>query len=146
MVYLLGSNRTIPWIRPLAYVLPLLISSLTPALAQTGDRAITITANSQEANSLTGVITAEGNVTIRYPAQSVVATADKAIYFTQEQRIELEGGVEVTQDQNRLQAEQIVYHVDEGTIQAIPTAGQQVESVYILPAPAQPVPEITPTP
>lgn len=138
--------RSIPQIRFLACLLPLALGCLAPAFAQTGDRAITITADSQQANSITGVITAEGSVTIRYPAQSVVATADQAIYYTQEQRIELEGGVEITQNQNRLQAEQIVYRVDEGTIQAVPTQGQQVESVYILPDPVEAPPEPTPTP
>lgn len=138
---------TLPRIRSLSWMLPLVLGSLclSPSLAQS-ERAITITADSQEANSITGVITAEGNVTIRYAAQQVVANAQKAIYYTQEQRIELEGNVEITQDQNRLQAEQVVYRVDQGTIQAIPTQGQQVESVYILPAAASPAPDSSATP
>lgn len=138
---------TLSRIRPLSWVLALVVGSglFSPSLAQS-ERAITITADSQEANSITGVITAEGNVTIRYPVQQVVANAQKAIYYTQEQRIELEGNVEITQEQNRLQAEQVVYRVDQGTIQAIPTQGQQVESVYILPETTAPEPAATAAP
>ncbi|MDX2271255.1 MAG: LptA/OstA family protein [Cyanobacteriota bacterium] len=110
------------------------VSDWQPVVAQPS-RAISITADSQEANANTGVIIAVGNVSISYPAEQVTAKAQKAIYYTQEQRIELEGQVVITQKQNRLQAEKITYQVREGTIQALPSAGQQVETLYILPDP-----------
>jgi len=95
--------------------------------------SLTIRADVQEANALTGIITATGNVQISYPAQNVVATAQRATYFTREQRVVLEGGVNVTQDSNRLQAESITYLIAEGTIQARPASGQQVETIYVFP-------------
>lgn len=96
-------------------------------------RALTILADTQEANANTGVITATGNVSIQFPAEGVVAQSQKATYYTQEQRIVLEGGVVITQKQNQLQAEQVTYLVSEGKIEAMPGSGQQVESVYVFP-------------
>ncbi|MEN9205244.1 MAG: LptA/OstA family protein [Thermostichales cyanobacterium DRC_bins_46] len=94
--------------------------------------SLTIRADVQEANAITGVIVATGNVQISYPAQNLVATAQRATYFTKEQRVVLEGGVSVTQNANRLQAETITYLISEGTIQARPASGQQVETIYVF--------------
>jgi len=94
---------------------------------------LTIRADVQEVNALTGIITASGNVQIAYPAQNLVATAQRATYFSREQRVILEGGVNVTQNSNRLQAESITYLIPEGTIQAKPAIGQQVETIYVFP-------------
>lgn len=110
-------------------------SWIDPALAQT-DRALTIRADRQEANANTGVISAIGNVTITYLAEQVTAQAQKATYFTEEQRIVLEGQVLITQEDNRLQAEKVTYMITSGTIEADPVPGQQVESIYVLPEPA----------
>ncbi len=98
-------------------------------------RAISINADAQEANANTGVFTAIGNVTLNFPAERITARAQRAVYYSREQRIELEGQVVIHQGENRLQAEKVIYHIDQGTIQAVPVAGQQVESIYVLPEP-----------
>lgn len=102
-----------------------------PALAQ--DRALTILADIQSADANAGIIQADGNVIIRYPAESIEATAQQATYYTNEQRIVLQGGVTITQNQNTVQAETVTYLVLTGTIEAAPASGQQVESVYFFP-------------
>ena len=104
-----------------------------PACAQS-DRALTVVADSQSANTDTGVIVAEGNVTIRYPAKQVVGQSHKATYFTEEQRIVMEGAVDVTQGGNRLRAETVIYLLEDNTLEALPVAGGQVESVYVFPS------------
>lgn len=98
-------------------------------------RAISISADTQEANANTGVFTAIGNVTLSFPAERLTARAQRAVYYSQERRIELEGEVIITQGENQLQAEKVIYHIDQGKIQAIPVAGRQVESIYVLPEP-----------
>ncbi|MFS8895985.1 LptA/OstA family protein [Synechococcus sp. R3-13] len=106
-----------------------------PALGQ-NPRAISISADVQEANANTGVFTAIGNVTLSFPAERLTARAQRAVYYSQEQRIELEGQVIINQGENQLQAEKVIYHIDKGTIQAVPSAGRQVESIYVLPEPS----------
>ncbi|GAB4216312.1 MAG: hypothetical protein OHK0012_18330 [Synechococcales cyanobacterium] len=95
--------------------------------------SLTIAADIQEANAVSGIITATGNVQITYPPQGLVATARKATYFTKEQRVLLEGQVTVTQQGNQLQAETITYLITDGTIQARPASGQQVQTIYTFP-------------
>ena len=109
-----------------------------PAWGQ-NPRAISISADVQEANANTGVFIATGNVTLSFPAERLTARAQRAVYYSQEQRIELEGQVTIRQGENQLQAEKVIYYLEKGTIQAVPSPGQQVESVYVLP-------EATPTP
>ncbi|MGF1574793.1 MAG: LptA/OstA family protein [Cyanophyceae cyanobacterium] len=104
-------------------------------------RALTIRADSQEANANTGVVTAQGNVTISYPAEQVTARSQRLTYYTREQRIVLEGGVSISQEQNQLQAETVTYLVEQGTISAEPAAGQQVETIYVFPDPPSADPE-----
>jgi lipopolysaccharide export system protein LptA len=94
-------------------------------------------ADRQSANSQTGVIVAEGNVTIRYPAQQVVARSQKATYYTQERRIVLEGNVDVIQNQNHLQAQTVTYRIGDRIIEALPVQGRQVESIYVFPSETQ---------
>ena len=102
------------------------------AIAQP-ERALTVVADSQSANTNTGVIVAEGNVTIRYPAEQVVGQSQKATYYTREQRIVMEGNVDVVQGDNRLQAETVTYLLEKNTLEALPNDGGQVESVYVFP-------------
>ncbi|NJL97965.1 MAG: hypothetical protein HC818_03715 [Synechococcaceae cyanobacterium RM1_1_27] len=102
------------------------------SLAQ-DSRALSIRADSQEANANTGVVTAVGNVTVSYPAEQVTARSQRLTYYTREQRIVLEGGVSISQEQNQLQAETVTYLVEQGTISAEPAAGQQVETIYVFP-------------
>ncbi len=99
---------------------------------QTG-QPITLLSDVQEANAITGVVTARGNVQIFYPAQNMQATSAQAQYYSREGRIVLSGDVFVLQDGNSIQGEQVVYLVNEGRFEAMPDEGEQVQSVYLLP-------------
>lgn len=107
---------------------------LRPVQAQTGGGAITLSSDVQEANTVTGVIVARGNVQIDYPAEQIFATSAQAQYFSQEGRIVLSGDVFVRQEGNSLRAETVTYLVEEGRFVALPQPNRQVESVYILPS------------
>lgn len=108
------------------------------AVAQVTDpsQALTLRADVQEANAVTGVITARGNVQINYPARQIQATSVQAQYYSRERRIVLTGNVYVLQNGNSLQGEVITYLIDEGRFVALPDSGQQVESIYIVQDPA----------
>jgi lipopolysaccharide export system protein LptA len=105
-----------------------------PVVAQTkGSSQLRMSANVQEANSKTGVVTARGNVLIDYPARRIRATAAQAQYFRNERRIVLTGDVYVTQSGgNTLRGEVITYLIDEGRFVATPRPSQQVQSVYVI--------------
>jgi lipopolysaccharide export system protein LptA len=123
---------------PLALPLALLFSSIpAPATSQNSGQnpntALTIRADIQEANSKTGVVTARGNVRMKYPARQIKATSAQARYFSKERRIILSGNVIVFQEGNSIKAETITYLIDEGKFEALPPDQQQVESVYIVP-------------
>lgn len=113
--------------------------TLSPAHAQaTGaasNQPLTLRSDIQEANAVTGVITARGNVQIFYPARQLQATAAQAQYYSRERRIVLSGDVYVLQQGNSLRGETITYLVDEGRFVATPQSGNQVESIYIVPDP-----------
>lgn len=108
-------------------------SAIPDAAAQQTGQPITLLSDVQEANAITGVVTARGNVQIFYPAQNMQATSAQAQYYSREGRIVLSGDVFVLQDGNSIQGEQIVYLVNEGRFEAIPDEGEQVQSVYLLP-------------
>jgi len=95
-------------------------------------QALTLRADVQEANSITGVITARGNVQINYPARQIQATSVQAQYYSREKRIVLQGDVYVLQGSNSLRGETVPYLIDEGRFVALPTGGQQVESIYLV--------------
>jgi lipopolysaccharide export system protein LptA len=133
-------------VKRLATFLPLLLvsaglvsliginGSAPGVLAQTANTALTIRADVQEANSITGVVTATGNVQMNYPARQINATAAQAQYYSKEQRVVLTGNVIVIQQGvNSLKAETITYLVTEGKFVAQPPANQQVESIYVVP-------------
>jgi lipopolysaccharide export system protein LptA len=112
--------------------------NLSPASAQatsqsTGQQPLTLRSDIQEANSVTGVITARGNVQIFYPARQLQATSAQAQYYSRENRIVLSGDVYVLQEGNSLRGETITYLVDQGRFVATPATGNQVESIYIVP-------------
>lgn len=94
---------------------------------------ITLRADVQEANALTGVITARGNVQVEYPSRQIYATSAQAQYFSEERRMILSGDVIVLQEGNRLEAETVTYLIDEGRFVALPQPNQQVQTTYILP-------------
>jgi len=101
--------------------------------AQQIGQPITLLSDVQEANAVTGVVTARGNVQIFYPAQNMQATSAQAQYYSREGRIVLSGDVFVLQDGNSLQGELITYLIEEGRFVATPDPGDQVQSVYLLP-------------
>ena len=108
-------------------------SSMPPTQAQP-NTALTIRADVQEANSITGVVTATGNVKMTYPARQIDAVAEQAQYFSKEQRVVLTGNVVVTQEGvNSIKAQTITYLVTEGKFIAAPPNNQQVETIYVVP-------------
>jgi lipopolysaccharide export system protein LptA len=114
-------------------VLAIVASALPSTQAQT-NTALTIRADVQEANSITGVVTATGNVKMSYPARQIDAIAEQAQYFSKEQRVVLTGNVIVTQEGvNSIKAQTITYLVSEGKFVAAPPDNQQVETIYVVP-------------
>jgi lipopolysaccharide export system protein LptA len=101
--------------------------------AQPVNTALTIRADTQEADSLNGIITARGNVKMNYPARQIDATSALAQYFSKERRIVLSGDVVVTQQGNVIKAQTITYLIDQAKFEASPETNKQVESVYIVP-------------
>jgi lipopolysaccharide export system protein LptA len=99
---------------------------------------VTVESDLQQADNVTGVVTASGNVRVIYPQRDLVATAREARYFTKEERIVLEGDVDVVQEGgNRLIAERVTYMVLEDRLVADPALGDQVRSWFKLqPRPA----------
>lgn len=108
------------------------VSLVAQAQTAGGQGTITLRADVQEANAITGVITARGNVQIEYPSRSIVATSSQAQYFSEENRMILSGNVVVLQEGNRLEAETVTYLIDEGRFIALPQPNDQVETTYIL--------------
>jgi lipopolysaccharide export system protein LptA len=102
------------------------------APAPADSQRLRLDADTTEANAVTGVITARGNVQINYPARQIQATAVQAQYYSREGRIVLSGDVYVLQAGNSLRGETITYLVNEGRFVALPAAGQQVQSIYII--------------
>lgn len=112
--------------------------------AQSNSGTLTLRADVQEANALTGVITARGNVQIEYPARDIYATAAQAQYFGEERRIVLSGNVIVNQEGNRLEAETVTYLIDEGRFIALPQPRRQVRATYTIPDPEPSAADTTP--
>lgn len=111
-------------------IAPMPLPSAQAQTAETG--TITLKADIQEANAITGVIVARGNVRIDYPARDIIATSAQAQYFSQENRMILSGNVVVLQEGNRLEAETVTYLVDEGRFVALPQPNNQVETTYLI--------------
>ena len=102
-----------------------------PAAEADPSGLVTVESDLQQADNVTGVVTATGNVKISYPPKQVQAWARQAQYFTKEERIVLTGDVDVIQDGgNRLKAERITYLVLEDRMIADPAPGDQVLSNY----------------
>lgn len=116
------------------------------ALAQVAGagQALTLRADVQEANAITGVITARGNVQINYPSRQIQATSVQAQYYSREKRIVLQGDVYVLQGTNSLRGETVTYLIDEGRFVALPNSGQQVESIYVVQDENPPATGVTP--
>ena len=92
---------------------------------------VTVESDLQQADNVTGVVTATGNVKISYPPKQVQAWARQAQYFTKEERIVLTGDVDVVQEGgNRLKADRVIYLVLEDRMIADPAFGDQVMSKF----------------
>ena len=92
---------------------------------------VTVVSDLQQADNVTGVVTATGNVKITYPPKQVQAWARQAQYFTKEERIVLTGDVDVVQEGgNRLKADRVIYLVLEDRMIADPAFGDQVMSKF----------------
>ncbi|MEB3171178.1 MAG: LPS-assembly protein LptD [Synechococcaceae cyanobacterium] len=90
---------------------------------------VTIESDSQQADNVTGIVTATGNVRITYPEKGMVATARQAQYFSREGKLVLRGDVDVIDaDGQRIRAETLTYRLDSERIVAEPQAGRQVTS------------------
>jgi lipopolysaccharide export system protein LptA len=90
---------------------------------------VTIESDQQQADNVTGVVTAIGNVRITYPERGMLATARQAQYYTREGRLVLSGDVDIIdRDGQRLRAEQIVYWLNGQRLLALPAKGQQVQT------------------
>ena len=110
---------------------PALLSD--PAVEAEPSGLVTVESDLQQADNVTGVVTATGNVKISYPPKQVQAWARQAQYFTKEERIVLVGDVEVIQEGgNRLEAERVTYLVLEDRLIADPAAADQVLSKFKL--------------
>ncbi|NET08967.1 MAG: hypothetical protein F6K09_18945 [Merismopedia sp. SIO2A8] len=112
-------------------------ASIAPRQASAEDvivpgQPMTLLADVQEANAVTGVVTARGNVQIFYPARNMQATAIQAQYYSREGRIVLNGDVFILQDGNSIQGEVVTYLIEEGRFVALPNDGDQVQSVYLV--------------
>jgi lipopolysaccharide export system protein LptA len=90
---------------------------------------VTIESDSQQADNVTGIVTATGNVRITYPQKGMVATSRQAQYFSREGKLVLRGDVDVIDaDGQRIRAETLTYRLDSERIVAEPQAGRQVTS------------------
>ncbi len=95
-------------------------------------QALTILADVQQANAITGIVTARGNVQLIYPARQIQATATQAQYFSRERRVVLTGNVYVLQEGNSLRGDSITYLIDQEKFVATPVPNQQVESILMI--------------
>ena len=103
----------------------------TPITSEEPSGLVTVESDLQQADNVTGVVTATGNVRITYPLKEVEATARQAQYFTKEERIILIGDVEVIQaGGNQISAERVTYLVLEDRLIADPAFADQVLSKF----------------
>jgi lipopolysaccharide export system protein LptA len=109
------------------------IQTITAQAQQPNPQGLSIQADTQEANSKTEVVTARGNVRLRYPSRKLQAQANLAQYYIKQKRILLTGNVIILQDGNTLEGESVIYLIDEGKFIANPKLKQQVRSNYVIP-------------
>ena len=100
---------------------------------QPNPNGLSIEAVTQEVNSKTEVLTARGDVQLRYPSRNIQARANLAQYFIKQKRILLTGNVVIVHQGNTLAGENVTYLIDEGRFIANPKPKQQVRSNYIVP-------------
>ncbi len=100
---------------------------------QPNPKGLLINSDTQEANSISQVITARGNVKLRYPSRNIQAKANLAQFYVKENRIVLTGNVTILQAGNTIAGETVTYLIDEGKFIANPQTNRQVRSNYIIP-------------
>jgi lipopolysaccharide export system protein LptA len=127
-----------PLTRNLVIALSVCSLSLFALTATAQRRSLTLRADMQQANAKTGVITANGNVQLSYPARQIQATSNAANYYSRERRIVLSGDVYVLQAGSSLRAETITYLIDEGRFVALPQNQKQVEATILIPEDNEP--------
>ena len=95
----------------------------------TGSGLVTIESDRQQADNVTGIVTATGNVKITYPDKGMVATSRQAQYFSREGRLVLSGDVDVIDAEGQsIHAERLTYQLDDERLLAEPPEGEQVRS------------------
>jgi lipopolysaccharide export system protein LptA len=114
--------------------------------AAAGSGMVTIESDSQQADNVTGIVTASGNVRITYPEKGMVATSRQAQYFSKEGKLVLSGDVDVIDaDGQRIRAEKLTYRLDSERIVAEPQSGRQVTSrLKLRPLNSQPPAPLVP--
>lgn len=126
-VLALSRISTVPT-RSAAVPLPTVVAA-TPSTNPARGGLVSIESDQQQADNVTGVVTAIGNVRITYPERGMVATARQAQYYTREGRLVLSGDVDIIdRDGQRLRADQIVYWLNGQRLLALPAKGQQVQT------------------
>lgn len=136
---LIKARRTAPLLGACGLVWALAVAPLSlphrvEAQAAPGTQAaesgmVTIESDSQQADNVTGIVTATGNVRITYPEQGMVATSRQAQYFSKEGKLVLTGDVDVIdREGQRIRAERLTYRLENERIVAEPQPGRQVTS------------------
>lgn len=111
----------------------LILPTLFAAASWGNEAVIIIESDVQSADNKSGILTATGNVRLDHQNIGITATSNKVQYFTHEQRLVLTGDVEVLElNGNLLQADQVVYILNEKRAVATPKTGEQVISKWNL--------------
>ncbi len=94
---------------------------------------IFIESDFQISDSVSDVLTATGNVIVRYPANGVIAASRQAQYFKEEQLIVLTGDVNIIREEgNSLKADRVVFMINNNQLFADSTPSSQVFSKFIF--------------
>lgn len=93
------------------------------------DDRVSIESDTQTYDKATGIVSAFGNVIIRYPQKNMLVTCSQAQYFSNESRMVLRGNVKIVQEGlNTVEGEHVTYDVYNEKIVAYPAEGKQVRS------------------
>jgi lipopolysaccharide export system protein LptA len=104
-------------------------TSTTPAKNSQG---LLIQAQTQSADSKTGIVTAQGDVRLNYAAKKVRAKANLAQYYLKQKRVILSGNVVIDRDGDTIQGESVTYLIEEGKFIVTPKPNTQIRSTYLV--------------
>jgi lipopolysaccharide export system protein LptA len=108
-----------------------LVPIIVRAQQSTETGLITIESDQQTADNSIGIVTAQGNVRLIHIDRGIVATGRQAQYFIKEERIVLNGDVDIVQKNgDLLQADRIVYSLVDERALATPSENEQVFSQW----------------